>query len=237
MRFLWVLVALLSLFALVSTGERANTGVGCLIAAFVPALHFKSGRAKLIGVGILLLAIPAILHFGGDKLAGLLSFDFANLNSSDTMRAAHWSVAWDSWKTAPLFGHGLGTYSDLAVQHPVHGDFLRTPVRHGQFAAHSYPLHTLATQGLFGLACVCWCAAAILMSFVRAFKARPQAATYGIFACLIFAGTSLTDTPMYQSVRLAAFTLLAGFSYGLIVADQNKMLGSKQMTPPKEGVL
>ncbi|MFK5955492.1 MAG: O-antigen ligase family protein [Planctomycetota bacterium] len=215
-RILWCGIALLVLFGLVSTTQRANVVIGCFLAAITPLFYYKVNRRTLAVVAVLVAVIPVIAILGGGKLALLLDFDPNHLDVSNTNRLAHWIVAWDAFKSAPWFGHGLGSYSQLALNHPEQGEFLRKYIEQGQFAAHNYPLHVLATQGIFGLLVTAWFAFSILWFFLRSLKDSPHGAYLGIMAWLILAGTSVTDTPIYQSIRLAAFTILTGYAYGLI---------------------
>ena len=215
-RFLWAIVTLLVLCGLVATTQRANVVIGCFLTAITPLFHFQANRRTIFAVMTLLAIIPVIALIGGGKLALLLEFDPNNLDTSNTNRFAHWTVAWDSFQTAPIFGHGLGSYCDLALNHPEYGEHLKKYIEQGQFTAHNYPLHVLATQGIVGLLANAWFGLTILFVFVRGFKVNRHAAYLGLVAWLILAGTSVTDTPVFQSIRLAAFTLLAGYAYGLL---------------------
>ncbi|PCJ52780.1 MAG: hypothetical protein COA70_11385 [Planctomycetota bacterium] len=215
-RVLWAVVALLALFGLVATTQRANVVIGCFLAAITPFFHYKLSRRTMAMVLVLVAVIPLIAIAGGGKLALLLDFDPDNLDVSNTNRKAHWIVAWDSFQSAPWFGHGLGSYSELALNHPEQGDFLKKYIEQGQFTAHNYPLHVLATQGIFGLLLNAWFGFTILWVFLRGLRHQRHAAYLGLIAWLVLAGTSVTDTPIYQSIRLAAFTLLTGYAYGLM---------------------
>jgi len=102
------------------------------------------------------------------------------------------------------------------LNHPEQGEFLKKYIEQGQFTAHNYPLHVLATQGIFGLLINAWFGLSVLWFFLRSYAQAPHGAYLGIMAWLILAGTSVTDTPIFQSIRLAAFTLLTGYAYGLV---------------------
>jgi SAM-dependent methyltransferase len=215
-RALWIIVSVLILCGLVSTTQRANVMTGCFLAAMTPLFHYRINRRTIMAVVALLAVIPLIALVGGGKLALLLEFDPHHLDTSNTNRLAHWIVAWDSFKSAPVFGHGLGSYSHLALNHPGQGEFLQKYIEQGQFTAHNYPLHVLATQGIVGLLANAWFGLSILLVFLRGFKTNRHAAYLGLMAWLILAATSVTDTPVFQSIRLGAFTLLTGYAYGLL---------------------
>jgi O-antigen ligase len=225
-KLFFLAIALLTLFGLMSTQQRANLGIGCILAALIPFFHLRESKTKVLVAIALFVAIPFVFHFAGERTQGIFNFDLNQLSYGDEVRLAHWEVAWDSWKDKPFFGHGLGSYSQLALNNITHGEYLEYHILHGHFAAHNYPLHVLATQGIFGLLIVSWFAWSVLWAFLNRFQENRQAAILGILAWLIFVGTSFTDTPMYQSVRLAAFTIITGFAYGLLNSQQNSQQNS-----------
>ena len=205
----------LTLFGLVATEQRAYVLVGCLIAVLVPILHFgltfKTGLSTLA----CLLLIPVVLWLKGGRLeAFMLDPEVSEL------RLNHWRVAWDSWLQSPVWGHGLGSYVQLAMNHPVLGDEMSPFVQAGHFAAHNFPLHVLATQGLIGIALFAWLALALILPFLKGFASNHHACVVGIISWLLMAGTSITDTPFFQSARLAAFTLLTGYAYGCLMKSR-----------------
>jgi O-antigen ligase len=126
------------------------------------------------------------------------------------------SIPIENWR------HGIGNDPLVAAAHPKFGE-KRAPfvLNGGRIRCHNLPLQILATQGLLGFIPFLWFAWSLLKPFLHSWKNLGQAEVLGICAWLIHAGTSITDTPSFQSVRLGAFTLLIGFALGLLLSKES----------------
>ena len=212
-----LVICTLALFALWINQERANFLLAILCMGSIPILHQDyTRRAKLYIISSIPVILVIAVAFAGPKLAllgGIFSDPEAALNS---IRTAHWQAAYDGFLSAPWFGHGLGSYPALAMEHHVHGEYLTSYVRdQGHIWCHNMPLQLLATTGIAGTSIAAFVAYKITAPLFSVIKAHNQAAVIGLCACLIHFGASVTDTPSLHSLRLAAFTILIGFAYGV----------------------
>jgi O-antigen ligase len=214
-RILYSIVALACLVGLFGAGEKANIIIGILLASLIPILQGNmEKKGAFLSLGFFAVLVGGFV-FGSGRLDVLRSASF--LETFNSARVDHWLAAWDGFLLAPWFGHGLGSYPEIAASHPGLGEHMALYVTDmGHIRCHNLVLQLLVTQGVFGLGIVLWCSLSLLLPFIRARAAHNQAFVLGVVAWLIHAGTSATDTPTFQSVRLAAFTLLAGYAFGLL---------------------
>ena len=209
-------ICALALFALWVTQERANFLLAVLCMWLIPLLHQDcTRRAKIYIISVIPVMLVIAVAFAGPKLALLGEILSDPESAIGSIRLTHWRVAFDGFLSAPWFGHGLGSYPSLAIEHHVHGDLLASYViDHGHIWCHNMPLQLLATTGIAGTSIVVFVAYKIVAPLFCVIKTHNQAAVIGLCACLIHFGASITDTPSLHSVRLAAFTILIGFAYG-----------------------
>jgi O-antigen ligase len=208
-------ICILALFSLWISQERANFLLAVLCMALIPLLHQScTKRMKCILVAAIPVLFIVALAFSDTRLAALLDI-FSNPELAiNSIRILHWQVALEAFQSAPWFGHGLGSYPQLVADNIEYRDSLLPFVEKGHIWCHNMPLQLLATTGIFGTSIAAFVAYKITMPLVRAIKTHNEAAIFGLCACLIHFGTSATDTPSLQSVRLAAFTILVGAAYG-----------------------
>jgi len=185
----------------------------------------RLGRARwplLAGCALVLLAIPAALD---PRLLHLL--DFSMLAETERSRTEMWKFGLDLYAQHPLFGVGSG---DLRALLHAHADRIEAqlqaevgllpngkpiPVNLHHSHCHSNLIHTMAVAGSFGLlGLVQWLGmlAVTLFGFRRS---HPHAFYLGLSAWALFFFGGLTDASLFSSSRLAAFTLLFGYAWGL----------------------
>ena len=214
------LAALLSLAGLIGAQEKANLLVGVGLGVLVAFIHKGHEKTTWMTVSFMLAALCTGLAYSSGRLADLWSLDLQQ--TLNPIRIMHWTAAWDAFLDSPLLGHGIGNYPLVAAAHPEFGEKLAPFVLNGgHIRCHNLPLQILATQGLLGFIPFLWLAWSLLKPFLHSWKNFGQAEVLGICAWLIHAGTSITDTPTFQSVRLGAFTLLSGFALGLLLSKES----------------
>lgn len=209
------LICCTSLISLWANQERANfiLAVACLI--LIALLHKNcTKRVKCAVVITLPLLTLVAISIAGSKLGSLANLFHDPQAVFNPLRIAHWQVAFEEFKSAPWFGHGLGAYPQLVAENVNHSAYLTPFVARGHIWCHNMPLQLLVTTGIFGFSLVTYVMFKITMPLIRDISLNNQAAVLGLCACLIHFGASITDTPGLQSVRLAAFTILIGFAYG-----------------------
>jgi O-antigen ligase len=110
-RKLSVLLAVLSICALLLTGGRAGLGgwlVGIVLLAFLGSQIY---RTQLI---LVLLALGSFAYIFQDQLP---IFKRADLESSYTFRQMIWSDAFSIYQNHPWFGIGIGNYANYVSLH------------------------------------------------------------------------------------------------------------------------
>jgi O-antigen ligase len=137
-----------------------------------------------------------------------------------TGRGEFWSTTWDSYQTAPYFGHGAGSAAELitsvysaAIGHP-HNDYLRLLHDYGLIGA------VLWVAGYLGLMVRTWrlwqgrrrSAQSIVPSRI-ADEVRIHAAAF--LALMGVAIAMITDNPIDYLFVMAPLGLLVGLSLGL----------------------
>ena len=155
-----ILLALLFIYALDLPSLPSKTAlIGFIAGLIFLALHIGLNRSdrmlvrrSLLGTVVLLSAIAIATGFMLHE-AGLVSRStrWTMEGNSVQTRFAMWVIAWRGFLEAPIFGHGLGGYTQLYTEH-----FARYGLAEGlQFyptvsLPHNLILHLLSESGLFG---------------------------------------------------------------------------------------
>ena len=150
---------LLTLFAaacLLLTGSRAGLAAGLagavVIAAWQGVGQAGSARAGDEARGLaarlpLIIGLAAALAAILATSSGVLTDRLAGVGTDTNGRLVLWQASLAAWREAPLFGHGLGSFTRaLAAQVTP----TAAPLLSLQGAAHSLPLQWLVQTGLVG---------------------------------------------------------------------------------------
>jgi O-antigen ligase len=157
-RWSWLLLLILVGFVFVNTGYFTGLLAVILLLLFINAS--KLTPVRIIGAVIACIVFVALFgstEFGQQRLteisqtpllnpdidasrAIILSYGDSN---SFNWRIAHWTLLLESWKQAPLLGHGLATSPYLGIRNLESG---------GGYAAHNDYVKALVEQGILGLA-------------------------------------------------------------------------------------
>ena len=222
-----VLLAALSLVALVVTGSRGAWS-GALVAAAVLAavvwVDAGKPRPRLTGrsPSVTLAAVVAGLLV----VAGLMVVSPLLLNrllAGDAGRFELWSAAWSMFLTQPITGVGLGAWQGLRAV---------TPISAGSYAVlatcHDSILQVLAELGIVGLLAAAWLVSAIVAIGRRALANAPDhsewIAVWVCLASLLAAGIhSLSDSQFYiPAVVILVMMLVARIDLAAVVASDTK---------------
>jgi O-antigen ligase len=213
----WV-VGLTIVLTLLSLSRSAAAAQFALVALARFDLRNFRGWMTAIGAAVVTLAIAvaavflyAPLHhrfFHGDKKT------VAGLSINVTGRDALWAINWDTFKQAPVIGHGAGTSDRVTATLPDHG------------AGHPHNdyLRILVDYGLVGMAL--WLAAYLsLVRFtwrrwkqVRGSRSAAEHIHCAAFLALIgLALTMIVDNPLIEVSKMGPIAVIVGMSLGLPV--------------------
>ncbi|MBY6187959.1 O-antigen ligase family protein [Marinobacter hydrocarbonoclasticus] len=143
-----IIVSLLAVTATYSRGAILMLGLSSALLLWHYRHRFK---VRLIGVIIALLA----LGVAATAITLPQSFWERQLSITDSgdkslgRRASYLAVGWDSFKDAPLLGHGPGTFPERYVRSEQAKEFSRKGKSDRRFAHNSY-LEVLVGSGLLG---------------------------------------------------------------------------------------
>jgi putative inorganic carbon (HCO3(-)) transporter len=199
-RWLWVLLGLLMLSALLFTLSR---GAWLAFAAALGLISIFFDRRLLI---ILLVAAILALFFVpavGSRITNLFSEEYIEKSSKDG-RIARWLGAYDMMRDNPFYGLGLGHYGGAVGERNF-----------GTIYVDSYYFKTLAETGLTGLALYFWLMGALVKDAYRIWRKQTNKRVFyfyasvmaGLFAVIIHnAVENIFEVPFMNTY----FWLLAG---------------------------
>lgn len=129
--------------------------------------------------------------------------------------------ALDAWKTAPIFGIGLGNFGPHVASYP-----LNTPVKTGWLIVNNEYLELLAETGVVGISTVFLLLAVIFARSVVAYRAAKdeylKAVLVGLTAALIAVFTQYNFFSTFYIIHI-------WFLFGIIIATQNLILLPKRL--------
>ncbi|MCB0308084.1 MAG: O-antigen ligase family protein [Bdellovibrionales bacterium] len=201
-RIFFLSIYFLCLLSILFIGSRAAALTSLLISFWILVENRSSIKKQYIGMGVLVFIFVLTLGFIWNAHL------FSRIFGGNTFRIAFWHSAFSIWTESPLFGSGLGTFSDLSLQ------FLGTTKwMHPEHVENEY-LEILSDTGLFGFAIF---GTAITLLFKKAFKvchshkipSNIKAFGFGLIALLVHA-LFVFHAPLPASHFLLGF-LMMGF--------------------------
>jgi O-antigen ligase len=252
---------LLSIALLPSAARSARVALACtaLVSAAGVALAASRGPAlALVPTAILLVALlVAFRHAGLARVAlgtliavaaAAVAAPFVALEftryladafathrpggfSSIALRLYWWEEALGFWRSAPIAGHGAGSFAPLLAVRESALEFAReSSVPHAhilQQHPHNSLLRALAETGLIGALLLAGTAGAVLAAAFA--RARRDALAAGAFASLVFVGlAAMTECPEFMTISasqaaiVAAIGALPGARSGSFAGDGNR---------------
>lgn len=188
-------------------------------------LHPEFGMVLISGVVLALLAVAALLIFGGidEKVSNFFASTQGAQLTSLTGRDKIWAIAYDEWQRNPVFGYGPGLWdasfrASIGMPYATHG--------HNQF------MDTLARSGTLGATALVLFAATLLVMSV--WHAR---ATGGLSLALLIALAmrSVGEVPLllfgYGSELITLVLLL--MTLASVPAKTPIRINRPAFTPPK----
>ena len=166
----WTRLFLLALlcglaFLLFITSTRSSV-VGFFVSLLVVGMLLKGVRGKAIAWGTGALLLVALGVWFTPHLAERVEASFHNDPTSTFARRMYfWQAGYNAWKTAPFFGHGIGSYEEVMLEYRspeywvvksedivphAHNDIIETAVDLGGVGVAIY-LSILGVVFLFGL--------------------------------------------------------------------------------------
>ncbi|GFR39442.1 hypothetical protein PRECH8_27380 [Insulibacter thermoxylanivorax] len=173
-RWLWAVLAVIMLAALVFTGSRgAWLAFGGAIGLALLFLNRKLFIGFLIAAVLSSIFVPQI----SSRFAALFNPEYL-AKSSENGRIQRWIGAYDQMRSNPIFGTGLGHYGGAVAD------------RHfGTIYVDSYYFKTLAEMGLLGLGVYLWLMYMLLRNTFDIWKGSARTRQFylygGIFAGLL----------------------------------------------------
>ena len=104
-------VLLAALFTTQSRGGLIVAGVGLIAFAAIALLKVRTGRAVGVTIGAALIVGAIGLAFAAPVIGRFSSKEGGEV--SNMMRVRIWQDTLRMWKDAPLFGHGLGSFTQI----------------------------------------------------------------------------------------------------------------------------
>jgi O-antigen ligase len=157
MRYVWALIALVLLAALVFTGSRgAWLAFAGSIGLLVMLVDRRLFIAFLAAAVLAAVFVPQI----SSRFEHLFSAEYIEKSSNDG-RIARWLNSYDLMRHEPVLGMGLGRYGGAVGQRNF-----------GTIYVDSYYFKTLAEMGLLGLTVYLWLMAALFRSGFRIWRAE-----------------------------------------------------------------
>ncbi|MEU3983526.1 O-antigen ligase family protein [Streptomyces sp. NPDC026672] len=192
---------------IVVTAAVTGSATGCVLGAAVLLCSLAAGRMRHRGIGLLGLALTAVLVTGtvwalaGNVLPAGLTESFEGLLTP--RRVGSWHDALRLARQDPALGVGPGRFGELSPAVP------QTPLSDGK--PHSAPLQQAAEQGLLGVlllaAAFCW----ILFALWRTARPTPVALTAGAALTAVGVLAAVGNALSFTAVSAGA-GLLAGLA-------------------------
>jgi len=173
-RWLWVVIALIMLAALVFTGSRgAWLAFGGAIGLALLFLNRKLFIGFLIATILAAVFVPQV----SSRFEALFDPEYL-AKSSENGRIQRWIGAYDQMRNNPVFGTGLGHYGGAVAD------------RHfGTIYVDSYYFKTLAETGLLGLGVYAWLMLMLMRNSLAVWKSSARTRQFflygGVFAGLL----------------------------------------------------
>lgn len=210
------LMAVLSLAMLGLTFSKASFGAAILTLAASAVVRCapSSARKVMAALGATLITGIAVALYLGSATAPKLPAPEGSLE----IRPWLWSFAAEFFFSAPLFGHGLGTYHAMAKEAVISGIDTHTWGAHQQ-------LLTIATEtGLVGLALFLLSTSVVGLLIVRASYLRPEdpMMNFGFFILVAFGIIALLHDPLFNPGTALIFWMTTGMVLGGAGAGQGR---------------
>jgi O-antigen ligase len=227
------ITAAVHLLAMLATQRRALTLITVAALASVVLLVKKSAHpVRLwlsVAAGLLALVVAAFLLDPRTRELAHPSVLF----TGDSSRALMWEFAWERYREHPIIGMGLGDLRDALHAHADEVELRirienrglpteeRVIVNLHHAHCHSNFLHTMAVAGTAGLIGVVIWLLVLPSVLIRRFSTDRASVTLGLtaWAYLFFGG--LTDSTLYSSNRLSAFSLIFAFAWGMLLRNSS----------------
>jgi O-antigen ligase len=204
-RWPWILLLTLIAFVYVNTGYL--TGLATLAIIIIVVNASKINPIQIIGAVILcllFLAFFANTEIGQHRLGELTRTPLLNPDidlwraillaqggdSSFNWRLAHWYFLVQSWKEAPIFGHGLSTGMYLSPLRSGDG---------GSYTPHSDYIRFLVEQGIVGLGLFLGFLGAQALYLVRIIWRAPRESSEQLLCIILLAVLLSTIVGMFTN--------------------------------------
>jgi hypothetical protein len=222
---LWFLGGGVILVGAIATVSR--TAVLELVAMVVVAFVLR--RRETIRRWPVLIPLLAVIHFAAPGAIGHLYHAFTpkgGLVSQQQERAglqgsgrlADFGPGIDKWKTAPLFGHGLGTSPTLAD--PIILGASGEPLPEGTIYDDQY-LSSLVALGLIGFLALMWFVWGAVIKLGKAAKLATGELSDLLVACAASAAGFAVGMATYDSLAFVQVTLLFFVIVGVGLTARN----------------
>lgn len=217
-----VLVFLVCLLMTASRGAMAATGLSlCLVGAW-EAIESRRSRWSLVAAGVGLTAVAATVAFQGNQL---FLDRFGDLRAGQGIRAQVFEAHWHAFLASPLFGYGLGSFSEVNDQIATIANTRSLAV---SVVLHNAYLQWLVEAGVVGSAPFFILIALILgtTSWRTARRAHNRTIMVGLLAAsllvLVHATVDVSlNTPSFE----AFWALLLGLGFALSQAPSGRRSG------------
>ncbi|MGV6820719.1 MAG: O-antigen ligase family protein [Parvularcula sp.] len=208
-----LLLVLFSVVDLFLTGSRGGTAMGLfgMVAMILWGTGRQHRRYSLIMVGILILSAIVLFFISRDVMVARIE----TYGAGNTGRDVLWPACWQAFLDAPLFGHGLGRFSQALASVT---DAETAPALINQGAAHNFVLQWLVQTGIVGTLAGAMIVAAPILAIVRGLRRRrrlraPLKASLVIFAVVF--GHGLIDYALEIPAIVWWLSLFLGYGAGI----------------------
>jgi O-antigen ligase len=221
--------AAVHLVAMLATQRRALTLITVVALAAAVGLAKKPARPLRLWLGIATgLFLTLVAAYFLDPRIRELAHPSA-LFTGDSSRALMWEFALDRYRENPVIGMGLGDLRDALHAHADEVELRirienrslptedRVIVNLHHAHCHSNFLHTMAVAGTAGLIGVIIWLLVLPSVLIRRFSIDRASVTLGLTAWTYLFFGGLTDSTLYSSNRLSAFSLIFAFAWGMLL--------------------
>lgn len=206
-----ILLALGCLLLTASRGAIGATGLALALFFGWAAMDNRGSRWPTIAAGALVISVAAVVYMQGNTLF----VDRFGAMTGDTTRADLLEPHWDAFLRAPLFGYGLGTWSEVNNQIMTSQNF---DALSATVILHNVYVQWLEEAGIIGAAPMFLLIAVILgATGWRAYRRRRNRALIVglLLATLVVLLHAAVDVSLNTPSFCAFWALLLGLGFGL----------------------
>ncbi|MEI7688468.1 MAG: O-antigen ligase family protein, partial [Planctomycetota bacterium] len=216
--------------------EAVRGGAIAMVSSFLVVLamlRMRLSRVLPTLAALLILSVVFLMSIGPSSPIARLGTIYASLTTGLNGRAEVWESAWQTWKSFPVLGTGIGTYAEVTSPNynPVDIAF------RDKFAAHgeSEYVEMLVEAGLVGLGLLFVIVFDLFRKTLLAVRQAPKGMRTLLLGCLFGITTittqSLADFPLHVAGVTVPAVVLASKMYRLGLCKEEE----ESQANPNEG--